>query len=138
MEKMHHPKADVDRLYLPRAEGGRGLIQLELTLKTTTIGLDTYLSSTEDPLLQLVKHDEDRKKLYSIKKEAAKFKQERNIPEIPQTENEATTRYACRVKQKAKHHGQLQLRKTWEDKPMHGKYTKRTKEADVDQENTNK
>jgi len=25
----HHPKADVDRLYVPREQGGRGLIQLE-------------------------------------------------------------------------------------------------------------
>ena len=32
MYKMHHPnKSDVDRLYLPRTEGGRGLIQLELS-----------------------------------------------------------------------------------------------------------
>ena len=28
---MHHPKADVDRLYIPRQKGGRGLIQLELS-----------------------------------------------------------------------------------------------------------
>ena len=25
----HHPKADVDRLYIPRKQGGRGLMQLE-------------------------------------------------------------------------------------------------------------
>ena len=31
MYRMHHPKADVDRLYLLRSEGGRGLIQIELT-----------------------------------------------------------------------------------------------------------
>ena len=37
--KMHHPKSDVDRLYLPRTEGGRGLIQLELSYKSTNIGL---------------------------------------------------------------------------------------------------
>ena len=33
-------KSDVDRLYLPRTEGGRGLIQLELSFKSTTICLD--------------------------------------------------------------------------------------------------
>ena len=138
MERMHHPKADVDRLYLPRAEGGRGLIQLELTFKTTTIGLDTYLRSTKDPLLQLVKQHEEGKKLYSIKKEASKFTQELNIPETPPMENETITKYARRVKQKAKHLGQLQMRKTWEGKPMHGKYPKRTKDADVDEVKTNK
>ena len=32
MDKIHHPSAeDVDRMYLPRTESGRGLIQLECT-----------------------------------------------------------------------------------------------------------
>ena len=32
MYKMYHPnKSDVHRLYLPRTEGGRGLLQLELS-----------------------------------------------------------------------------------------------------------
>ena len=31
--KMNHPKADVDRLYLPRVNGGRGLTQVELDLQ---------------------------------------------------------------------------------------------------------
>jgi len=26
---MHHPKSDIDRLYLKRKEGGRGLLQIE-------------------------------------------------------------------------------------------------------------
>ena len=43
MHRMHHPKADVERVYLARKEGGRGLIQLECTYKTCTIGLETYL-----------------------------------------------------------------------------------------------
>lgn len=38
MAKMHHLKADIDRLYLPIADGGRSLVQLELTYKTTNIG----------------------------------------------------------------------------------------------------
>ena len=46
MYKMRHPKSDVDRLYLPRTEGGRGLIQLEPSYKSTTIGLDKYLQKT--------------------------------------------------------------------------------------------
>ena len=53
--KIHHPKSDVDRLYLPRTEGGRGLIQLELSYK-----------STQDTLLHFVKDHDDRKSLYSI------------------------------------------------------------------------
>ena len=32
--RMHHPKSDVDRLYIQRKSGGRGMIQLELSYKT--------------------------------------------------------------------------------------------------------
>ena len=39
--RMHHPKADVTRMYIPRKEGRRGMINLELTYKTTTIGLNS-------------------------------------------------------------------------------------------------
>ena len=66
MYKMHHPKSDVDRLYLPRTEGGRGLIQLEFSYKSTTIGLDKYLQEMQDTLLHFVKDHDDRKSLYSI------------------------------------------------------------------------
>ena len=52
--RMHHPKADVDRLYIPRKEGGREVIQLGLSLKTTTIGLQKYLETSRDWMLQLV------------------------------------------------------------------------------------
>ena len=52
MERMHHPRADLDRMYLPRNKDGRGLIQLEIAYKTATIGLDAYLNATKnDPLL---------------------------------------------------------------------------------------
>ena len=51
---MHHPKADIDKLYLPRAKGGRGLTQVELSFKTTTVDLAAYPTSTNDSLLRLV------------------------------------------------------------------------------------
>ena len=54
IHRMHHPKADVDRMYLPRKIGGRGLTKLETAYKSTTIGLETYLRNTIDALLQLV------------------------------------------------------------------------------------
>ena len=79
LSKMHHPKADVDRLYLPRNAGGRGLIQLEATYKTTTIGLDTYLRNTDDALIKLVQEHDGRKKLYS----ASRAIQTRTRPNNP-------------------------------------------------------
>ena len=79
--KMHHPKADKDRLYLPRSEGGRSLIQTELTYKTATIGLHKYLQATKDWLMELVRKHENSKKLYSIAKESRKYMRELNIEE---------------------------------------------------------
>ena len=45
---MYHSKPDVDRLQIPRAEGGRGMIQLELSYKKSTIGQHKYLTATTD------------------------------------------------------------------------------------------
>ena len=33
MHKMHHSKAVIDRLYVKRKEGGRGLVQIEAAYK---------------------------------------------------------------------------------------------------------
>ena len=44
---MHHPKADVDRLYVWRSEGGRGLLNLVNVWKTTIVSLDTYLGERD-------------------------------------------------------------------------------------------
>ena len=38
LNRMHHPKADVSRMYITRKEGGRGMTNLEMAYKTTTIG----------------------------------------------------------------------------------------------------
>ena len=54
IQRMQHPKADVDRLYLPRTFRGRHLAQIETAYKTTTIELETSLKHSENTLLQLV------------------------------------------------------------------------------------
>ena len=91
MERMSHPKADVERMYLPREGGGRGLTQLELVLKTTTVGLNMYLEQTEDPLLKLVYRHKNSKKLYSLTKDARKFKGELEVPDTTRIQQEPVT-----------------------------------------------
>jgi hypothetical protein len=44
MYKMHDPKADIDRLYVKRKEGGRGLAQTEAAYKTEIISIAEYLN----------------------------------------------------------------------------------------------
>jgi hypothetical protein len=45
----HHPKADVDRLYVPRKQGGRGLMQLEAAHAVEIAKLVEYVDRMEDP-----------------------------------------------------------------------------------------
>ena len=45
MYKMHHPKADIDRLYVKRKEGGRGLVQAEAAYKVEIIDIAEYLNT---------------------------------------------------------------------------------------------
>jgi hypothetical protein len=50
-----HPKADVDRLYVPRKRGGRGLIQLEAAHAVEITKLVEYVDRKEDPLILVVR-----------------------------------------------------------------------------------
>ena len=43
-----HPKSDVDRLYIPRKEGGRGLISIEDCVELAIRGLEVYVHGKID------------------------------------------------------------------------------------------
>ena len=47
-----HPKSDVDRLYVPRKEGGRGLISIEDCVELAIRGLEVYVHGSEERLIQ--------------------------------------------------------------------------------------
>ena len=51
MHKAPHPKSNVDRLYISRKEGGRGLCSIEDTIETSKIGLESYITVTNERLL---------------------------------------------------------------------------------------
>jgi len=42
---MHHPKADIHRLYVKRTEGGRGPLQSKATYKAKIIIIIEYLNT---------------------------------------------------------------------------------------------
>ena len=46
-----HPKSNVDRLHIPRKEGGRGLLNVEDVINLAVIGLERYVSSSAERLL---------------------------------------------------------------------------------------
>jgi hypothetical protein len=51
----HHPKADIDRMYVSRKQGGRGLMQLEAAHAVEITKLVEYVDRKEDPLIQVVR-----------------------------------------------------------------------------------
>ena len=64
MHKTLHPKADVQRLYVPRKDGGRGLTELEKAFKTATMRLDYYLKHKEGQYPeQVLEHERSKAKI---------------------------------------------------------------------------
>ena len=47
-----HPKSDVDRLYIPRKEGGRGIISIEDCVELAIRGLQVYVHGSEERLIR--------------------------------------------------------------------------------------
>ena len=52
-----HPKSDVDRLYIPRKEGGRGLISIEDCVELEIRGLVVYVHGSEERMIQVARGD---------------------------------------------------------------------------------
>jgi len=79
MYKMHHPNADIDRLYIKRKEGGRGLVQIEAAYKAEIINIAEYLNTNykEDQFVNIVKnHESTQPNMNSIIKTAAMITKE--------------------------------------------------------------
>ena len=52
-----HPKSDVDRLHIPRKEGGRGLISIENCVELAIRELEVYAHGSEERLIQAARGD---------------------------------------------------------------------------------
>ena len=107
---------------------GACMIQLETAYKTATIGFNTYLDTTNDPLLLIAKEHEKKKPKQNKTKKYPYLARLQfsifNLLETLEPENDAPTFYARKVRQKARCHAQDQLKQKWEGKPIHGQYQK--------------
>ena len=52
-----HPKSDVGRFYIPRKDGGRGLIAIEDCVEFAVRGLEMYAHGSEVRLIQAARGD---------------------------------------------------------------------------------
>lgn len=53
--RFHHPKSSVERMYLPRKEGGRGLLNVSYLCKSVENKMKNYFSATNNRLLNIIK-----------------------------------------------------------------------------------
>lgn len=70
----HHSRADVDRLYIKRRNGGRCLLEIEAVYDQTMVGLADYLEKDYCNLMKAVKTNDCSKNKHFIKKHADKVK----------------------------------------------------------------
>ena len=59
MHTVLHPRDDVERLYVPRKEGGRGLACIEDSVETSTQRLKDYIEKHERGLITAISNDTD-------------------------------------------------------------------------------
>ena len=59
MHKALHPRDDVDRLYVFRKVGGRGLASIEVTFDASKQGLEDYIEKHERGLITTIRNDTD-------------------------------------------------------------------------------
>ena len=117
MYKMHHPKADIDSLYVKRKEGGRGLVQIVAAYKAEIMNIAECLNTNykEDHFVNIVKSQErTQPNMNSIIKTAAKITEELSQPNEKRLKQDAIQHTKARLGES--------LNKKWKDKVIHGKY----------------
>jgi hypothetical protein len=116
--KMHHPKAEVDRLYVKRKEGGRRLIQIEAAYEEEIMNIAEYFNTNykEDQFLSIVKNRESTQPdMNSIIKTAGKITEELSQP------NEKSDAKQDGIKHIKARLGEF-LKEKWKNKVMHWQY----------------
>ena len=98
----HHPQGDVDRLYVSRQRGGRGLQSIEEVVRREENSLTTFMAHTTDPELLALKPHMDREKI--LKGE--------DIDKVIDKQRDESFRET-----------------TWKDKVMHGQYIRKMAEG---------
>ena len=76
-----HPKSNVDRLYLSRSEGGRGLIGVQDNVETAILGLRNYVINSKERLLittRTIEEDGDRETPSEYKKRKKNERKHKN------------------------------------------------------------
>jgi hypothetical protein len=130
--KMHHPKADTDRLCVKRKGGGRGVTQTEAAHKTEIINIAAHLNKRykEDQFVNIIiSRDSSQPNMNSTVKAAAKI-----TDELSQS-NEKNDMKQDGI-QNTKRRLAESLKEKWENKVMHGQYIRSIDKQLISEEDT--
>jgi hypothetical protein len=119
MHHTHHPKAAVERLYLPRCKGGRGLIELESLYKRTTCEVARFIGRKQGRLISILRERDALKKSHSIQGDATRFRNALHLDDDCDTSDVKTA-----------DQGQREAR--WKEKPLHGQHPKIMDKPSID------
>ena len=123
-------KSDVDRIYVPREIGGRGLQSVWDVYKTSICRLAHVLDNSPCEVLQACAKV-DQNGLFSIQKKAEKFLSGVKI-ELPEKFHEKSLLAQARAKAKALRDATLKSRlDSWKFKPQHGAYLRLLEEHNL-------
>ena len=124
---MHHPKADIDRLYVKRKEGWRGLVQLEAAYKAEIINIAEYLNTNykEDQFINVKIHESTQPNMNSVLKLATKIIIELSQPHV---KRDGTQHTKARMREV--------LKEKWQNKVLHGQYIRNIDRQLISEEDT--
>ena len=60
MRKALYPRDDVDRLYVSRKEGGRGLASIEASVDSSILQLEDYIEKHKGRLITAIRNNTDK------------------------------------------------------------------------------
>ena len=82
MHKGLHPRSNVDRVYIPRSEGGRGLQSVEDIIELAILGLQRYVQDSDERLIAAARGNK-QKELETEKELKEKKKNTRKAVKLP-------------------------------------------------------
>ena len=129
--KMIQIKNDVDRLYSMRQKGGRGMLSVWDSYKSSVIRIAHVIKETDDEVLNLC-GKLDQEKLFSIVAKSKKFEGEIEI-DYPKNFNEKPILHQAKAKAALAKKSNLEGRlKTWQAKPQHGAFLRQLNDINAD------
>ncbi|KAI5756063.1 hypothetical protein M8J77_021702 [Diaphorina citri] len=117
-----HPRADVDRIYIPRKDGGRGLRMIEQVHEVAILGLAKYIKEKEnDYLIKFLKDNQDNTSKNIIKK-AEKIEREYTTSSEGDNNRGELKKRIKAYKNEIKEQQKARLMNNWKSKRLHGQY----------------